>query len=748
MTKPTTKPHSRFKSALRCLYFGLLYLLPAVLFFSYYPIIPLGSSASMNFELSLPLIWLILFDIIAFISLLVHHFSSKKSQPVTSSKEKNSPTSRQQSSFHETKSEAKLASQNDSPVKTGAGVGLLKRTTVGEFVGISDRRFFLFSLFPFFATLSVFWSANPLRALLTAGIIWLLFFAIFAILYITPLLSPPSNLKPRLLAIFFISTAAVCLFCFLQSILDVCGVPRSDTLLCAGCTYRAFGFPHPSGFAIEPQFMGNLLLAPTLLSLYLLTFSPTNHEEESKGTTKKPNRQNLTAHFEKTRAHQASQSSFSASSREEQAATTERAPRKDGRANGMPKRMTGWLVRACAFLFSLTLFFTFSRGAIYAYALALFILLIFAIARKRRLARLILIPVLSFLCALGLQGTFAALGPTSETFTSAVTKSIHQLSLGLIDLRPNQSSSETSQQSSEPSQISSETPPSEAQSPKTTPVASLDTLEAPSNSNPPTKALAENSSSVSPDTSNGESSDSTSSETPTFDGYIAESTNIRLNLNSAAFRTWLSAPGHPRSSLEIGFSCQEFFRLCALHASLTPTSILFGVGLGGAGTALSRNSFFTGITTPKEIVQNQYFSLLLELGLVGLALAVFTLLIAFFPSLFSPKFLDGRAAKPLTTPVTSSKSPKKASKNASKAPSATQTCGKPCGKVCAKSCGKLFQSPFWHHPALPLLLSLIVAYLITLNFFSGLPNALHIYLLPPLLYLIFSQPPAASTAKS
>ena len=40
---------------LRRAYFALLYALPAVLFFSYYPVIRLGSSASMNFELSLPL---------------------------------------------------------------------------------------------------------------------------------------------------------------------------------------------------------------------------------------------------------------------------------------------------------------------------------------------------------------------------------------------------------------------------------------------------------------------------------------------------------------------------------------------------------------------------------------------------------------------------------------------------------------------------------------------------------------------
>ena len=45
----------------------LVYALPAVLFFSYYPVISLGASESMNFEFSLPLIWLMFFDVVAFV---------------------------------------------------------------------------------------------------------------------------------------------------------------------------------------------------------------------------------------------------------------------------------------------------------------------------------------------------------------------------------------------------------------------------------------------------------------------------------------------------------------------------------------------------------------------------------------------------------------------------------------------------------------------------------------------------------
>ena len=47
----------------------LLYLLPIIIFFSYYPVIRLGENSSMFFELSLPLIWLLIFGIISLIRL-------------------------------------------------------------------------------------------------------------------------------------------------------------------------------------------------------------------------------------------------------------------------------------------------------------------------------------------------------------------------------------------------------------------------------------------------------------------------------------------------------------------------------------------------------------------------------------------------------------------------------------------------------------------------------------------------------
>ena len=530
-TQPQPQPRPTALSSLRRLIFALIYLLPAVLFCSYYPLISLGSDRSMNFELSLPLIWLVLFDATLLLAFILLDRERRRSRP------RSRAAARKQSFW-----------------------GF-------NFPGLTDRQFFLFSLFPFFATASILWSANPLRALLTAGLIWLVFFAIFALLHLLPALGLPFRFRTKFLTAFFISTAVICALCWLQSFLDLAGLSRDQTLLCLGCTYHSFGFPHPSGLAIEPQFMGNLLLAPTLTALYLLVFHHPRHSSSAR-TQKNP--------------------SFTLSRRQFR------------------------LVLAAACLFSATLFLTFSRGAIYAYAVALVALAIFALVRHTFRPSLLLIPIATFLAVLGVQGTFAALSPTSETFLTGVTKSIHHLSLGLIDLRP--TASDSAPETSDPAENS--------EAPATTPDSSTDAI---------------------------------------FDGYVPESTNVRLSLSSTALRTWAHSPW----------------------------TILFGVGLGGAGTAM--HSLYPDlVTSPKEIVQNQFISLLLELGLIGVGLLVFALYLAF--------------------------------------------------------CSRYGRPRLRSHPALPLLVALLLAYLVTLNFFAGLPNALHIYLLPPLIYLIFA--PSASLNSS
>ena len=185
-----------------------IYLLPFALLFSYYPVIPFGSDGLMNFELSVPLIWLLVFDIFG-ICLLFYRDGFRR--------------------------------------------------VFGEIF-----RNYRWLLFPAFLTLSCAWSPNMVRGILTVGILWLIYLAGFLFYSFRNLLD--KKFWQRFRKAFFGAGIFICIVLVLQCVLDLSGVSREYTLMCAGCTYKSFGFPHPNGFAIEPQFMGNLLLAPMLIA--------------------------------------------------------------------------------------------------------------------------------------------------------------------------------------------------------------------------------------------------------------------------------------------------------------------------------------------------------------------------------------------------------------------------------------------------------------------------------------------------
>ena len=455
----------------------LLYLLIPSLFLSYYPIISLGSSDAMNYELSLPLVLLTLFTIVSFPS--IYQFIPT----ITKSK---------------------------------------------------TRYFFLATLlFPLYSSLSILWSPNSSRAILTSGIIWCLYFSVVSIIDLLSQKTPNVQEKKKLChKIFIISSVIICIICWLQCLLDVLGIDRDITLLCLGCTYKSFGFPHPSGFAIEPQFMGNLLLAPTIYILYICNKTEQNVKKQN----------------------------------------------------------------ILLLLFSTTLFLTFSRGAIFAFVISATVLylalFIKKISTKKSIISSLGITIVSFFLCLFSQGILSAISPTNDTFLSGITKSINQLSLGTIDIREK------------------------------------------TNSSVPTSFQE-----------NTEDQENIS----VFDGYVEESTDVRLNLNASA-----------------------------LSASLDSlTSFLFGYGLGSAGTILANK----GLTTqPKEIVQNEYLSLLLEVGIIGLLFFVYIIVVLF---------------------ITIKKSLKDF----------------PLERFSIES--------------------LLLAFLFTLLFFSGLPNALHLYLFPIFILFLF-----------
>lgn len=487
----------------------LVYAFPGILFFSYYPVMRLGSDETMYFELSLPLIFLVLFDLVALI-LMVE-----------------------------------------------------KKVLFRDF-----RKKWMFLLFPIFLTFSVLWSANSLRGFLTVGVLWLLYFAIYAMFSLKDELKG-RDFKERFWKIFLGSTLVVCAWCFLQCILDLFGVPRECSLMCEGCVSASFGFPHPNGFAIEPQFMGNLLLAPAIIVMGVV----------------------LRKMF----------------------ATT--------------KDLTGFdflsskFLLLCLFIISATLFLTFSRGAIYAFGIAMIFMTVAYclkhLSRAKSFRSLIttwLVVALAFVFTLNFQGVMTSLGPTNDTYFDGIAKVLNHLSLGVIDVRAEPKFEEQSEETYAPS-------------------SELTEVKNKSDEKQLVENVVENV---------VENSEKNEKPQSLYDGYVAESTDIRLQMNDAAIKLWTKDFG----------------------------TILFGVGLGGAGQALYDN----GLTDwSKEIVQNQYVSLLLETGLIGMILLILTLVLVL------------RAVM-------------KSSQNG-------------------------------------VLLSLIVAYGVSLMFFAGLPNALQVYLMPVVFYL-------------
>jgi hypothetical protein len=303
--------------------------------------------------------------------------------------------------------------------------------------------------------LSLFWTPNITRGILTVGVAGLLLIVFLGSLMVRDRLK---RLIPALTKLFLISAVVISALALVQMVAGI-WLDRDAVLLCAGCVAEQFGYVRPNVFTIEPQFLGNMLLAPALIGVWLL----------------------------------------------------------------LKGQLNRWAMSG-VLLIIVALFLTMSRGAIFALAIGLIVL--FAVHYKNigHVARAAGLIAAAFIISLLAQGSAAALHPTiNETFAGAVSKSINQLSLGLIDI------------------------PVEEQ-PKP------------------------------------------SGEAPNYDGYVEESTNVRLNFSDKALDVWND----------------------------NPLRILFGIGLGGSGVVL--NEAFPGEIGSREIVQNEFISLLLEVGLVGLVL--------------------------------------------------------------------------------------------------------------------------------
>ena len=341
----------------------MLLCLPFCLFFSYHPVIPIFSTSTTNFELSIPLLWLLIFAILSLPENFRLYIYSLRI-------------------VIKTKSLVNKTSRPSSRHKTDK--------LYPHFL-----RLFILA-YPFFVTVNSIGSPNFLRAILTSGVIWCICLSLLTILqnisqYKTQI---GKSFNKNLLIAGTLASA----FCWLQSILDIAGAPREFTFLCKGCTSTVFGFPHPNGFAIESQFMANLLLAPIFLSLFYLLERPKNHSNKLN-------------------------------------------------SDPYPASKLGHFLRFGLPLFLIaTLYLTLSRGAIFSFWVSVFVLFIYQIVKlikQKSCRREILfrqplifsvVVFLPFFFTLSAQGLFTELGPTSHTFFDGVSTSVSQLSLGRIDL--------------------------------------------------------------------------------------------------------------------------------------------------------------------------------------------------------------------------------------------------------------------------------------------------------------------------
>ena len=341
----------------------MLLCLPFCLFFSYHPVIPIFSTSTTNFELSIPLLWLLIFAILSLPENFRLYIYSLRI-------------------VIKTKSLVNKTSRPSSRHKTDKLYPHFLR---------------LFTLiYPFFVTVNSIGSPNFLRAILTSGVIWCICLSLLTILQ--NILQYKTQIGKSVNKNLLIASILASAFCWLQSILDIAGVPREATFLCKGCISTVFGFPHPNGFAIESQFMANLLLAPIFLSLFYLLERPKNHLSKLN-------------------------------------------------SDPYPASRLGHYLRFGLPLFLIaTLYLTLSRGAIFSFWVSVFALFIYQIVKliKQKTCRreilfrqpLIFSAVvfLPFFFTLSAQGLFTELGPTSHTFFDGVSTSVSQLSLGRIDL--------------------------------------------------------------------------------------------------------------------------------------------------------------------------------------------------------------------------------------------------------------------------------------------------------------------------
>lgn len=282
---------------------------PIMIWFSYLPRISLAEDGTMNYELSLTLIYVVMLAIVG-LPRVWHHRSELRQ------------------------------------------LGLVRLASA--FVGWSG--------------LCVIWSDNRTRGLLT--------FAVYATLYLIFLALVTERrllcqLLPKLVRVAIRTTTSACLLAIAQMVLGTFVVADRHTLgLCAGCVAGQFGFIRPNLLAIEPQFLGSLLLAPLLYITYLILQGKHSYAKQ-------------------------------------------------------PLLLVLMLT---------TLWLTLSRGAIYAYLASLVVMILLVRKWRRQLAVVGSVALSLVVCLVCQGTLASANLRIDSSFTQAVSTSLNHLSMGIIRL--------------------------------------------------------------------------------------------------------------------------------------------------------------------------------------------------------------------------------------------------------------------------------------------------------------------------
>ena len=282
---------------------------PIMIWFSYLPRISLAEDGTMNYELSLTLIYVVILAIVGLPR--VWHRRSELRQS-----------------------------------------GLVRLASA--FVGWSG--------------LCVIWSDNHTRGLLTFAVYVTLYLVFLALVAERRLLC---QLLPKLVRVAIRATASACLLAIIQVILGTFVVADRHTLgLCAGCVAGQFGFIRPNLLAIEPQFLGSLLLAPLLYITYLTLRGKHDYAKQ-------------------------------------------------------PLLLVLMLT---------TLWLTLSRGAIYAYLASLVVMILLVRKWRHQLAVVGLVALSLVICLICQGALASANPRIDSSFTQAVSTSLNHLSMGIIRL--------------------------------------------------------------------------------------------------------------------------------------------------------------------------------------------------------------------------------------------------------------------------------------------------------------------------